>query len=149
GDAVRVHVRRQRPVAEVGDEQLAEADVVGDEVALGVALVGPEDLVEVGELDLAARSRRWSWAWPGRGGRGIPRSPAMGRPRQRGRGLPDPLAARPESAVARASRATGWRPSTAPPLRRAGARGRSRAVTRQGGGAGTSGVAASPSWSTR
>ena len=49
GDAVGVAGHHERPVLQVGKEPRRDRAVVVDEVALGVALVGPEDLCEVGE----------------------------------------------------------------------------------------------------
>jgi len=76
-DPVGVAGEDDRAVPQVGEEQGRDGVVVGDEVALGVAVGRPEDLVEVREPDPAGprawsmrsrplrtvrRSRRPSWA---------------------------------------------------------------------------------------
>ena len=53
GDAVRHPLHRERPVGEVGEDQVGDVVVVREEVALRVALVRPEDLVEVRQPDAA------------------------------------------------------------------------------------------------
>ena len=54
--AVGIAAHRERPVAQVRHEHVRDLAVVVDQVALRDPLVGPEDLVEVRELD-ARRSR--------------------------------------------------------------------------------------------
>ncbi len=53
-DAVGHPFHRERPLGEMGKDQWCDVEVVGDEVALRVALVGPEDLVEVRQAKLTA-----------------------------------------------------------------------------------------------
>ena len=53
-DAVGHPLHRERAPDEVREDQLGGVEVVRDEVALGVALGRPEDLVEVREAELAA-----------------------------------------------------------------------------------------------
>ena len=50
-DAVGIARHHQRPVAEIRQQPGSDGAVVGDQVALGVAVLGPEDLLEVGELE--------------------------------------------------------------------------------------------------
>jgi hypothetical protein len=52
--AVRHPLHRQRAFREVGEDQLRGVVVIGEEVALRVALLGPEHLVQVGEAQLPA-----------------------------------------------------------------------------------------------
>ena len=52
-DAVGHPLHRERMVGQVRHDQLADVEVVVQQVALGVALVGPEDLREVGQAKLA------------------------------------------------------------------------------------------------
>ena len=54
GQAVRHPLHGQRPVVEVGEEQLGHVPVVGEQVALGDAVVRPVDLVQVGQAQLTA-----------------------------------------------------------------------------------------------
>ena len=54
-DAVWIPREHHRPVLQVGQEPRGDGAVVLDEIAFGVALLRPEDLVEVGELHLAGR----------------------------------------------------------------------------------------------
>ena len=56
-DAVGVAVEHHRPVVEVGHEPGREGAVVVDQVALGVTLLRPEGLFEIGERHLGPRSR--------------------------------------------------------------------------------------------
>ena len=49
GDAVGHPLHRERPLAQVREDELGDVEVVGEDVALRVALLGPEDLVEVGQ----------------------------------------------------------------------------------------------------
>ncbi len=49
--AVRVALHRERPLAQVRDENLGDVAVVGEELALRDPLLGPERLVEVRELE--------------------------------------------------------------------------------------------------
>lgn len=61
-DPVGVARQHDGPVGQVGQQPRRDAAVVLDQVALGVALLGPEHLVEVGQADAAfrfRRSRRW------------------------------------------------------------------------------------------
>ena len=51
--AVRVALHDHSAVAQVGEEHRRDRHVVADEVALREAEVGPEDLAEIGEPDLA------------------------------------------------------------------------------------------------
>ena len=51
-DAVGHPLHRQRPAFEMGQQQVRDVVVVGEEVALGVALLGPERLVQVGDAEL-------------------------------------------------------------------------------------------------
>ena len=51
-DAVGHPLHRERPPLEVRQQQVRDVEVVGDQIALRVPLVGPEDLVEVGEPEL-------------------------------------------------------------------------------------------------
>ncbi len=53
-DPVGHPLHRERALAQVRQDQLGDVEVVGEEVALRVALVGPEDLVEVRQAELAA-----------------------------------------------------------------------------------------------
>src|SRR5207248_2845924 len=55
--AVRVAPHHHGAVAEVGEEDGGEVDVVADEVALGDAERGPEELAEIGELHPALAER--------------------------------------------------------------------------------------------
>src|SRR3989454_11619333 len=54
-DAVGKAREHQRPVGQIGQHPPGYSAVVCDQVALGIALVGPEDFVEVRELDLGMR----------------------------------------------------------------------------------------------
>ena len=56
--AVGIAAHRERPVAQVRHEHRRDRAVVVDQVALRDPLVGPEDLVEVRELDAALGSAR-------------------------------------------------------------------------------------------
>ena len=64
GDPVGVAREHEGPVTEIRQDQRRHAIVVGHQIALGVALGGPEDLLEIGQLDdpllVAARGRRRS-----------------------------------------------------------------------------------------
>ena len=51
--AVRVPLHHHRAVADVRQQDRRDVGVVLDQVALGDAELGPEQLVEVGERDLA------------------------------------------------------------------------------------------------
>src|SRR5207244_6294620 len=51
-DAIGVTRQHDRPVFQVGQQPWRDRPVIIDQVPLGVALLGPEYLVEVGELDL-------------------------------------------------------------------------------------------------
>ena len=51
-DPVGHPLHRERPPLEVRQQQVRDVEVVRDQIALRVALVGPEDLVEVGEPEL-------------------------------------------------------------------------------------------------
>src|SRR5256885_10433757 len=51
GDAVGEWLHRERPVAQPRDQVWRDLGVVADEVGLGVAVLGPEDLLEVREPD--------------------------------------------------------------------------------------------------
>src|SRR5437879_13897234 len=65
GEAVAEAGEHRGRIGEIGQHPRGYGPVVVDQVALGVALVGPEDLVEVGELDLSwergdgRRTLRW------------------------------------------------------------------------------------------
>ena len=50
-DAVRIALQGQRPVAEVGEDRVGDPRVVVDHLALGEAALGPQHLVEVGQLE--------------------------------------------------------------------------------------------------
>src|SRR6266516_7507550 len=54
GDAVWHPLHRERPAGEVRDDELGDVEVVRDQIAIRVALVGPEHLVEVRKPELAA-----------------------------------------------------------------------------------------------
>ena len=53
-DAVGVSLHLHRPSGDVVKDRLGNVDVVLDEVAFGQAHLGKEDLLEIGDLDLAA-----------------------------------------------------------------------------------------------
>ena len=57
-NAVRVALERQRPVLQVGQNQIGDIAVIIQHIALGVAFVGIIDLLEIGELEGAAVDRR-------------------------------------------------------------------------------------------
>jgi hypothetical protein len=54
GQAVGHPLHGQRPVVQVGEDQVGDVPVVGQEVALGDALARPVDLVQVGQAQLTA-----------------------------------------------------------------------------------------------
>ena len=54
GQAVRHPLHGQRPVMQVGQDQVGHVPVVGQQVALGDAIGRPVDLVQVGHAQLAA-----------------------------------------------------------------------------------------------
>ena len=56
-DAVGIAGQHHRPIAQVRQQPGRDVPVIVDEIALGVPLLGPEDLVEVGEGDLALHRR--------------------------------------------------------------------------------------------
>ncbi len=58
-DAVGVAHERDRPVAQVGEQDRRDRGVVADQVALRDLLVGEEDLALVGELELALGRLDW------------------------------------------------------------------------------------------
>ena len=58
GDAVGIAREHHRPVVQVGQEPRRDRAVVLDQVALGVSLLGPEDLVEVAEGTTFSGARR-------------------------------------------------------------------------------------------
>jgi hypothetical protein len=80
GQPVRHPLHGQRPVAQVGQKQVGDVPVVGQQVALGDAVVRPVDLVQVGQPQLPAVDLQPPGAaGPGGGqGRGKPQVTAFG-----------------------------------------------------------------------
>jgi hypothetical protein len=56
-DPVGIALQGQRPAAQVGQQDLADAGVPVDQLALGEARLGVEHLVEVGKFELASLDR--------------------------------------------------------------------------------------------
>ena len=58
GDPVGIAREHERAIPEIGEEQRGDALVVRHQVAFGVAVGGPEHLLEIGQLDFFRRDHR-------------------------------------------------------------------------------------------